>query len=202
MNLCRLESWSQGELWICRCHKKIFLRCKFVAYHTNSEQIVHWHQDLIVGRRNGRLTLSRPHHQSITPSPSQWVEAPPAPVSLSKSCESRYCKDKSLLNLLALQVLNIKTKLMQLLRPIKIIRIIFGQVLPALHASWKYFSRERKGFGSYDLNFPLKNYHRAEASSRPIIWELSSISFILKTFWGLWDYRLWSGVLATSNISN
>ena len=51
---------------------------------------------------------------------------------------------------------------MQLLRPIKIIRIIFGPVLPTLHASWKYFSRKRRKL--YDLNFPLKNYHRTEAS--------------------------------------
>ena len=58
---------------------------------------------------------------------------------------------------------------MQLLRPIKIIRIIFGPVLPTLHASWKYFSRKRRKL--YDLNFPLKNYHQL-ASSRPIIREL------------------------------
>ena len=164
----------------------IFLRCKFVAYHTNSEQIVLWHQHLIVGWRNGRLTLSAPHYRMSHPgSPAQYQACTasthnPEFVQVMRIKELQGYKSLENLRLSSQQLPSIKTRLTQLLRPIKIIRIIFGLVLPTLHASRKYFCfHEREGWGSYHLNFPLKNYLGTEASSELIIPELV---FHLKIF--------------------
>ena len=191
MNLCRLDLDLKVNFESAVVTKMIFLRCKFVAYHSNSEQIVLWHKHLIAGWRNGRLTLSAPHYRMSHPgSPSHYQACmyrlhPHSLLGFSISCESRNRRDihKSLenLRLSSQQLLSIKTRLTQLLRPIKIIRIIFGLVLPSLHASRKYFCFH-EGWGSYHLNFPLKNYLRTEASSEPIIQELV---FHLKIFWRL-----------------
>ena len=184
MNLCRLDL----DLKVNFEQKMIFLRCKFVAYHSNSEQIVLWHQHLIAGWRNGQLTLSAPHYRMSHPGSQYQACAAstrtPEFVQVMRIKELQGYKPLENLRLGSQQLLSIKTRLTQLLRPIKIIRIIFGLVLPTLHASRKYFCfHEREGWGSYHLNFPLKNYLRTEASSGPIIYPGVSISS--QDFWRL-----------------
>ena len=127
----------------------IFLRCKFVAYHTNSEQIVLWHQHLIAGWRNGQLTLSAPHYRMSHPG-SQYQACTastrtPEFVQVMRIKELQGNKSLENLRLGSQQLLSIKTGLTQLLRLIKIIRIIFGLVLPTLHASRKYFCFHFRG---------------------------------------------------------